>query len=62
MNQTEQILLQAINKSLWDADISFPADTEWNAVLKAAENQAVFLMVYRAVRNLLSIGIKNTWD
>ena len=62
MNQTEQILLQAINKSLWDADISFPADTEWNAVLKAAENQAVFLMVYRAVRNLLSVGIKNSWD
>lgn len=45
MNQTEQILLQAIQKSLWDTDITFPEDTDWNAVLKEAEKQAVIGIV-----------------
>ncbi len=62
MNQTEQVLLQVIHKSLWNGDISFPTDTDWNAVLKEAEDQAVFLIVYRAVRDLLSVEIKNSWD
>lgn len=41
MNQTEQILLQAIQKSLWNKDIAFPEDTNWDAVLKEAESQSV---------------------
>jgi hypothetical protein len=45
MNQTEQILLQAIQKSLWNTDIPFPEDTDWNAVLKEAEDQAVLGIV-----------------
>lgn len=45
MNQTEQILLQAIQKSLWNTDIIFPEDTDWNAVLKEAEDQAVLGIV-----------------
>ena len=38
MTQTEQILLQAIQKSLWNTDIDFPVDTNWDAVLKEAED------------------------
>lgn len=45
MNQAEQILLQAIQKSLWNTDIPFPEDTDWNAVLKEAEDQAVLGIV-----------------
>ena len=45
MNQTEQILLQAIQKSLWNTDITFPEDTDWNAVLKEAEDQAALGIV-----------------
>lgn len=45
MNQAEQILLQAIQKSLWNTNITFPEDTGWNAVLKEAEDQAVLGIV-----------------
>lgn len=45
MNQTEQILLQAIQQSLWNTDITFSEDTDWNAVLKEAEEQAVLGLV-----------------
>ena len=45
MNQTEQILLQAIQKSLWNTDITFPEDTDWNAVIKEAEDQTVLGIV-----------------
>lgn len=45
MNQTEQILLQAIQKSLWNTDITFPENTDWNAVLKEAEDQAILGVV-----------------
>ena len=45
MNKAEQILLQAIQKSLWNTDIPFPEDTDWNAVLKEAEDQAVLGIV-----------------
>ena len=45
MNQTEQILLQAIQKSLWNTDITFPEDTDWNAVLKESEDQAILGIV-----------------
>lgn len=41
MNQTEQILLQAIQKSLWNKEITFPDDTDWDAVLKEATVQTV---------------------
>lgn len=45
MNQTERILLLAIQKSLWNADVDFPADTDWDAVLKEADQQAVLGIV-----------------
>ena len=45
MNQTEQTLLQAIQKSLWNTDVSFPSDTDWNAVLKEAEKQTALGLV-----------------
>jgi len=41
MNQVEQILLQTIQKSLWGIEITFPPDTDWEAVLDEAEKQAV---------------------
>ena len=49
MNQTEQVLLQAIQKSLWNKDIMFPENTDWNAVLKEAEDQAVLGIVIGVV-------------
>ncbi len=45
MHQTEQVLLQAIQKSLWNTDIMFPEDTNWNAVLKEAEDQTILGIV-----------------
>ncbi len=45
MSQAERILLQAIQKSIWKTDVTFPADTDWNAVLKEAEVQAVLGIV-----------------
>ena len=45
MNQTEQVLLKAIQKSLWNTDIAFPDDTNWNTVLKEAKDQAVLGIV-----------------
>lgn len=48
MNQTEQVLLQAIQKSIWGADIVLPSDTDWKSVLKEAEDQAVLGLVIGA--------------
>ncbi len=45
MNQTEQVLLQAIQKSLWNKDIKFPKDIDWNAELNEAEDHAVLGIV-----------------
>lgn len=45
MNRTEQILLQAIRKSLWKQPADFPADTDWDAVLKEAEEQTILGIV-----------------
>ncbi len=45
MNRAEQILLQAIQKSIWNTDITFPDDADWNAVFKEAEEQAVLGIV-----------------
>lgn len=57
MNQTEQVLLQAIQKSLWNTDIEFPADTDWDAVLKEAEDQAVLGLVI----NIAPKDVRDTW-
>lgn len=48
MNRTEQIFLQAIQKSLWNAEIVLPADTDWDAVLQEAEDQTVLGLVIAA--------------
>lgn len=45
MNVTEQVLLQAIQKSLFHTDIGFSQSTDWDAVLKEAEDQAVLGIV-----------------
>ncbi|MBQ1734357.1 MAG: nucleotidyltransferase family protein [Lachnospiraceae bacterium] len=57
MNQTEQVLLQAIQKSLWNTDIEFPADTDWDAVLKEAEDQAVLGLVI----DIAPKDVRDTW-
>ena len=41
MNQTEQVLLNSIRQSLWGTAFEAPADTDWDAVLREAEKQAV---------------------
>ncbi len=48
MDRTEQVLLEAIQKSIWGADIAFPSDTDWKVVLKEAEDQAVLGLVVGA--------------
>ena len=55
MNQTEQVLLQAIQKSLWNRDIGFPEDADWNAVLKEAEKQAILGIVAPAAPEQIQI-------
>lgn len=45
MDHTEQVMLQAIRKSLWDTDIAFSEDTDWDAVLEGAFEQAVLGIV-----------------
>lgn len=45
MNQIESILLQAIQKSLWDSNVAFPPDTDWRSVLEEAARQAVLGIV-----------------
>ena len=49
MNQTEQILLQIIKKSLWNTDCIISEEIDWNAVLKEAEEQAILGIAARAV-------------
>ena len=48
MNRTEQNLLQALQKSLWEADIAIPDDTDWDAVIEEARRQAVLSVVIAA--------------
>ena len=57
MNQTEQVLLQAIQKSLWNKDITFPEDTDWDAVLKEAAQQAVL----GTVECVAPMEFRNEW-
>ena len=45
MNKAEHLLLQTIQKSLWNRDITFPSDVDWNAVLQEAADQAVLGIV-----------------
>lgn len=49
MKQTEQLLLLAIQKSLWNIENQFPADADWDAVLEEAENQTVLGLVINTV-------------
>lgn len=57
MNQTEHILLETIQKSLWNADITFPVDTDWDTVLKEAQAQAVLGIVIAVAPT----EIQNQW-
>ena len=51
MTESERILLQAIEKSLWNRNISLPADTDWNEVLKEADTQAVLGIIFSIAPN-----------
>lgn len=51
MNQTEQVLLQAIQKSLWNTEPTFSTETDWDAVLKEAEKQTVLGIVIGVAPN-----------
>lgn len=57
MTQAEQVLLQTIQKSLWSTDMDFPADTDWDAVLTEAEDQAVLGLVIDAAPK----DVQNKW-
>ena len=48
MEYTDQLLLHSIKQSLWEIDFPFPSDTDWNAVLKEAEAQAVLNLMIGA--------------
>jgi hypothetical protein len=48
MNNNQQGLEQAIQKSLWNKDITFSEDTDWDAVISEAEEQAVLGIVIGA--------------
>ena len=41
MTQAQQTLLQILQNSLFQTNHGIPADTDWNAVLREAEEQAV---------------------
>lgn len=45
MDQTKQVLLQAVQKTLWKKEVSFPEDTDWNEVLDEAEKQTILGIV-----------------
>ena len=49
MDIAEHILLKAIQKSLWNTNIEFPDDTDWDAVLEEAEKQAVLGVIANAI-------------
>ncbi len=57
MNQTETILLQAMQKSLWNKDLEFPLDTDWDAVLKEADDQAVLGIIINAA----PLNVQKKW-
>ena len=46
MNRTEQLLLQTIQSSLWHRSAAFPADADWDAVLREAKEQTVLGIVF----------------
>lgn len=62
MTQSETVLLSLIKKSLFGTDEFIPADTDWNAVLKEAELQAVLGIVTAALPKECSSVIKAKWQ
>ena len=54
MNSIQQVLFQGIQKSLWNANIMFPDNTDWDAVISEAEDQAVLGIVIGAAPEILS--------
>lgn len=57
MNQNEQALLKAIQQSLWNTKISFSEDTDWDAVVKEAEDQAITGIVIHAA----PVNVQEKW-
>ena len=62
MTQSETVLLSLIKKSLFGTDEFIPADTDWNAVLKEAELQAVLGIVTAALPQECPSEIKTKWQ
>ena len=49
MNKNETVLLDLIKKSLFDVEVAFPEDTDWDEVQKEATAQTVVALVASAV-------------
>ncbi len=49
MNKNEIVLLDLLKKSLFNVDVSFPEDTDWDAVQKEAVSQTVVALAAAAV-------------
>ena len=58
MNQSEQILLAAIQGALFGIEAHYPEDADWDAVVKAAREQAVFGLV----ANALPAEVQRKWE
>lgn len=41
MDRSEQILLKAIQRSLWNTEVDLPSDTDWDEVLTESQKQTV---------------------
>ncbi len=62
MTQSETVLLSLIKKSLFGIDESIPSDTDWSAVLKEAELQAVVGIVTAALPKECPSEIRAKWQ
>lgn len=56
MNTNETVLLALLKKSLFDADVVFPEDTDWDAVQQEAAAQTVSALAAAAVPATKSAG------
>lgn len=62
MTQEQKIVLQVLSNALFDKPLLVPNDINWESVLSESRDQAVFLTVYRTVRDLLPVELMNSWD
>lgn len=60
MNQAEQVLLNAIGRALFGADAKEASDTDWEAVRREAETQAVLGVAARGVPEEVRLAWKQS--